>query len=175
MTPTAKCAIWPRHCLYTASGCLPFSSTKAWSQPTMWSSGRYARRCNGAKSVSATAVATANSRPPAYLLSRRLAKSSSATFWLTSLTLYAAIAVRLPHLLCFRSGPDDLNSCDESSKDLLQVKEPSSWKPWLILLSTLTCMALYQDLDCHMVLYIMLLVVGFKSLAAWALAVREAA
>src|SRR5712691_1479595 len=123
MTPTAKCAIWPRHCLYTASGCLPFSSTKAWSQPTMWSSGRYARRCNGAKSVSATAVATANSRPPACLLSRRLAKSSSATFWLTSLTLYAAIAVRLPHLLCFRSGPDDLNSCDSFIDDVVPFFE----------------------------------------------------
>src|SRR6202171_2712217 len=63
---------------------------------------------------------------------------------------------------------------EESSMDLLQVKEPSNWKPWLSLLSSLTSMPLYQDLDCHMVLYMMLLVVGFNSLAAWALAVREA-
>src|SRR5262249_42979468 len=63
---------------------------------------------------------------------------------------------------------------DESSIDLLHVNDASSWNPWLKRLSTRTSMALYHDRDCHMVLYMMLLVVGFTSRAACALAVNDA-
>ena len=51
----------------------------------------------------------AKSPRPAYSLSRRPARGSSGTYWATSLTQYAAIAVRLRHLPCSRSGTDHLN------------------------------------------------------------------
>jgi transposase len=76
-----------------------FCRRREWSRPTMQQNGSCARLCSGARSVSATAAATAKSPPPAYSPSHKLARRSSATYWATSLTQYAAIAVTLPHLL----------------------------------------------------------------------------
>src|SRR5437868_7572355 len=50
---------------------------------------------------------------------------------------------------------------EESSTDLLQVKAPCNWKPRLILLSTFTCMPLYQERLWYMVLN-MLAALGFS-------------
>ena len=60
------------------------------------------------RSVLATAAATAESPLHACSPSLRLAGGNSGTSWVSLLTQYAATAIKLPRLLCFR-GPYHLN------------------------------------------------------------------
>ncbi|MBZ5729387.1 MAG: hypothetical protein LAP87_30985, partial [Acidobacteriia bacterium] len=60
-------------------------------------------------SVSATAAGMVKSPLPAYSLSPKPASGSSATYWVTSQTLYDAAAAELPRPLCSRSSLDHLN------------------------------------------------------------------
>ena len=79
-----------------------------------------ALRCSGGRSVSATAAATAKLPPPVYSPQPKLARGSGATYWVTSPTQSAAIAVRLRHLLCSRRSPEHLN-CYVSTAYNLQL------------------------------------------------------
>src|SRR5438094_1990016 len=72
----------------------------------MGRNGRCGRRCNGARSVSAIAVAEEKSPRPAYARSPKTASGSSVTCWVTSRKRYAAIAARLLHPLCSDGGSD---------------------------------------------------------------------
>src|SRR2546429_5384963 len=72
----------------------------------MGRNGRCGRRCNGARSVSAIAVAVEKSPRPAYSRSPKPASGSSVTCWVTSRKRYAAIAARLLHPLCSDGGSD---------------------------------------------------------------------
>src|SRR5436305_14261874 len=65
----------------------------------MGRNGRCGRRCNGARSVSAIAVAVEKSPRPAYSRSPKPASGSSVTCGVTARNRYAAIAARLLHPL----------------------------------------------------------------------------